>query len=85
MRLIGVVVATAISVAVLAPAALAQDPTVGVYGGEGGNVQGQLDQGGAAAGGVLPFTGIDLAFAFGAGLVLIAVGVVLRRVSRRSV
>lgn len=85
MRLIGLVVTAAVSIAVLAPAALAQDPTVGVYGGEGGNVQGQLDQGGAAAGGVLPFTGIDLALAFGAGLLLIAVGIVLRRVGRRSV
>jgi hypothetical protein len=83
MRLIGLVVAAAVSIAVLAPAALAQDPTVSVYGGEGGNVQGQLDPSGAA-GGVLPFTGIDLAFAFGAGLVLIAVGIVLRRVGRRS-
>ena len=45
----------ALTVLVLAAAAAAQgSPAVGVYGGEGGNIQGQV---GGVASGALPFTG----------------------------
>jgi hypothetical protein len=59
------------------PVALAQQPTSGA--GEGGGVQGAV---GGAADGTLPFTGLDLIFLFAGGLILLAVGLGLRRVSR---
>ncbi len=64
---------------VAASVALAQSPVV---------VSGYGGQGGAAAevegGGALPFTGLDLALLVGGGIVLVAVGVAIRRVSRAA-
>lgn len=64
--------------------AFAQAPTGQAYGGVGPEVDEQV---GVAAGDVvvrdvLPFTGLDLALAVGAGLVLLSVGVVMRRTAR---
>jgi hypothetical protein len=60
------------------PVALAQQPTSGL--GEAGGVQGAV--GGGAADGTLPFTGLDVLFLFAGGLILLAVGMGLRLVSR---
>ena len=70
-------VALATGFLVWAPLALAQQPNSGA--GEGGGVQGAVGGGGD---GTLPFTGLDLLFLFAGGLVLLAVGLGLRRVSR---
>jgi hypothetical protein len=67
-----------------APVALAGPATEPGYGGGGaaGNeVQGAA---GAVAGGSLPFTGLDLALLVVGGLMLLVVGMVLRRAVRRS-
>ena len=79
-----------VSSVVFAPAALAQNASVKTYGG-GANFTAQVAaQGGSggsgsadpvAAGG-LPFTGLDLALAFGGGLALLMVGLVLARLVR---
>jgi hypothetical protein len=76
-----------VSSVVLAPAALAQNASVKTYGG-GANFSAQVAaQGGSgsadpvAAGG-LPFTGLDLVLAFGGGLALLMVGLVLARLVR---
>lgn len=64
--------------------AFAQAPTGPAYGGVGPEVDEQV--GGAAAEvgvrDVLPFTGLDLALATGAGLVLLALGLMMRRTAR---
>lgn len=67
---------------VLTPSALAQDPTVPVHGGMGGDVNTTLDQAvrsQAEPAQTLPFTGLDLTLVVGAGLVLLALGVMLRK------
>jgi hypothetical protein len=77
----------ALLVLVLAPLALAQTPSERGYGGAGG-VVGEVGGGGGGGGvsasgsGGLPFTGLDLAFLVGGGLLLIALGVGLRRFGR---
>ena len=75
LALVGVMVAAAVA----APALLAAPPGAGLlgYGGEGGQVQGQL-----GAQGTLPFTGYDLGLIALAAGMLLAVGFVLRRASR---
>lgn len=65
-------------------AALAQTPAEGVYGGDGGGTQGEVEGGATAgaAGGTLPFTGMDLALMAVAAALLIATGLIIRRVAR---
>ena len=67
-----------------ASVALAQDPTQSGYGGTGGNIQGGVEggTGGGTASGSLPFTGLDLMLLVGAGVLLLAAGLTLRRVGR---
>jgi hypothetical protein len=47
-----------------------------VYGGEGGNIQAEVS--GGAAGGILPFTGLDLLLMALAAMLLIGTGVTMR-------
>lgn len=60
-----------------AGSALAQSSEQTGYNFGGGGVQGEVEGGGA-----LPFTGLDLGLLIGGGLLLVAVGATLRRVSR---
>jgi hypothetical protein len=67
----------ALTVLVLAAAAAAQgSPAVGVYGGQAGNIQGQV---GGVASGALPFTGTSLVLVVAAGLALLFTGFLLVR------
>jgi hypothetical protein len=73
-------VVVAISVLVAAPAALAASVQSGYEGGAG--VQNQVGQSAGAEGvlgGSLPFTGLDLTLLVLGGLVLLTIGLVLRR------
>jgi hypothetical protein len=73
---------------VLAPAALGAGGSAGQgYGGNGGGVQNEVNQGAlhAAAGkSSLPFTGLDLALLVVGGVSLVVVGAGLRRAAKRS-
>lgn len=66
---------------VLATTAAAQSPVEGGYGGQGGDIAGDVE-GAGTAGGALPFTGVDLAMLLVVALVLVAAGVMVRRVAR---
>lgn len=86
-RLIGLIVV--VLVVMLAPAAAAQseDPAVTAYGGVAGEIQGTLDEPATEETqtvGTLPFTGLDLALAGGAGVLLLGLGFGLRRASRNT-
>lgn len=61
-------------------AVAANGPSNAVYGGSGGNVQGALS--GNAPSGQLPFTGFDLVLLVGVAVLLIAVGLGVRRLAR---
>jgi hypothetical protein len=74
--------ATAVFTAALVTAgqALAASPAEQGYGGRGG-VQAEV---GGSAGGGLPFTGVDLAFLVLGGVLLVLLGIGLRRAVRRG-
>ena len=78
----------AMTAAVLALAfagtALAADPTVRAYGGQGGGIQGELQTPARAKPGRLPFTGLDLGLLAGGGMVLLLVGGSLWRLGREK-
>ena len=85
MRVRAVGIAGAIFVFLLtASVALAQDPTGPAYAGPGPNIDDQVARGEVVAGqgGTLPFTGLDVTLALLAGLVLVATGLLTRRVAR---
>lgn len=67
---------------VLAASALGQTPAGRGYGGQGGNVQGDVAGEAGAAAGALPFTGMDLALLGLAAVLLIATGLTMRRLGR---
>jgi len=84
-RLMGLILV--VVVMALAPVAAAQseDPTVSAYGGVAGEIQDTLDQPATEETqtvGSLPFTGLDLAVAGSAGILLLGLGFGLRRASR---
>lgn len=83
MKVLRILVFAVTASLVLAATALAQSPTGQVYGGAAGEAEEQVGAAGdvAAAGGTLPFTGLDLAVALAAGVVLIAVGFTVRRLA----
>ena len=80
MKRVGVTLWGAAAYLTLATTAAAQSPVQGGYGGGGGDVVGGVE--GTGAGGALPFTGADLAMLFVVALVLVAAGVMVRRVAR---
>lgn len=66
--------------AVAAPAAsAAEGSALKTYGGPGAVAQGRIESGTT---GVLPFTGIDIAVFTVAGLLVVAVGITMRRLGR---
>lgn len=67
-----------------ASVALAQDPTGPTYGGSGPDIDSQVGRGEVVAGqgGTLPFTGLDVTLALLAGLLLVTMGVLTRRIAR---
>jgi hypothetical protein len=74
------IVGAAVLALVAAPAAAAAGgSTLHGYGGSAGAVQGTVQKSGS-----LPFTGLSLTGVLIAGLVLVAVGVVIRRMGRAS-
>lgn len=84
-RLMGLIVI--VLAVMLVPAAVAADPNVKAYGGVAGEVQSSLDKPGTSQTGTLgtlPFTGLDLAFAGGAGILLVGLGFGLRQAARKS-
>lgn len=66
-----------------ASVALAGEPTGTAYGPSGSDIDGQVG-GGVAGGqaGALPFTGLDITLALVAGLLLVAMGLLTRRIAR---
>jgi hypothetical protein len=82
MRHFLTVLATACVVAVFVPVASAADPSTRGYGGAAGGVQSEIQRG-ASGGESLPFTGLDVGLLAGGGLLLVALGAGLWRLSRQ--
>lgn len=93
-RSISILAALVVMLVVAAPA-FAQTASQNGYSGQGGQVQGQVDDdsttpvavvesGGSdsGGGGSLPFTGLDVALLAGAGLLLAGAGIGMRRLTR---
>jgi hypothetical protein len=91
-RLARSVVLVAVLGAIIVPAAFAQSSSVSGYGGEGGEAVGATQSNDPTDptnptrsttstndAGVLPFTGLDVGFLLGGGLLLVAVGAGLAR------
>ncbi len=68
----------------MATSALAADPTVRAYGGQGGAIQRELQTPTRDRPGRLPFTGLDLGLLAGGGTVLLLVGGSLWRLGREK-
>jgi hypothetical protein len=70
-----------------APSAMAQGSSVETYGGQGGKAIGLTSSpsdpgsGASSSSGSLPFTGLDIGYLIGGGLLLLAAGAVMARVS----
>lgn len=75
---------TVLGFLMFASVALAQDPTGPAYAGAGPDIDQQVSVGQVAANqtGALPFTGLDLTLALLAGSLLVAMGLVTRRIAR---
>jgi len=86
MRSTRVLLFSLLMVVALAPAALAQSVTGSGYGGVAGDAQDQVGGddglGGTQVAETLPFTGIDLALVAGGALMLLLLGLVVRRRAR---
>lgn len=83
------------ALALLPAVSLAQSSSVGGYGGSGGEVQSALNSGGdsgssgdsgsgSAKAGSLPFTGLDLGWMVGGGIVLVGAGIAMGRAASRA-
>jgi hypothetical protein len=81
MKRVGVTLWGAVAYLALATTAGAQSPVEGGYGGGGGDVVGGVE-GTGTGGGALPFTGADLVMLLVVALVLVAAGLMVRRVAR---
>ncbi|MEO7197091.1 MAG: hypothetical protein ABIZ50_01315 [Solirubrobacterales bacterium] len=86
-----------LAAALMIPAAAsAQSPPVGGYGGSGGNVQNVLTGGStgsdsatsssdtSASTGTLPFTGLDIGWMIGGGILLVGAGIAMSRAAHRA-
>ncbi|MDX6397858.1 MAG: hypothetical protein QOJ43_1266 [Gaiellaceae bacterium] len=85
MRVRGVGIAgTVLAFLMFVSVALAQEPTGPAYAGAGPDIDEQVSRGQVAAGqaGALPFTGLDITLALLAGLLLVAMGLLTRRIAR---
>jgi hypothetical protein len=85
MRVRGVgIVGTVFAFLVFVSVAFAQEPTGPAYAGSGPDIDEQVSRGQVAAGqaGALPFTGLDITLALLAGLLLVAMGLLTRRIAR---
>ena len=88
MKNLMVLAAVVAAMLVFATSAFAQSSSIEGYNDQGGQVQAQIQptggggNSGGGSGGSLPFTGIDLALIGGAGGLLIALGVGMRRLTR---
>jgi hypothetical protein len=78
------VIPAAVLALTFAGTALAADPTVRAYGGEGGAIQRELQTPARDKPGRLPFTGLDLGLLVGGGAVLLLVGGSLWRLGREK-
>jgi hypothetical protein len=85
MRRTRVMLFSLLTVVALAPTAYAQSVTGSGYGGVAGDVQDQVGDDGLAGAQVvetLPFTGVDLVLVVGGALMLLLLGLVVRRRAR---
>ena len=73
--IVGVVVLASLAWVAVAAAS----PKGDVYAGTAGSAQGEVQ-----GGGTLPFTGLDLGLLIGGGVLLLALGLVLRRLTREK-
>jgi hypothetical protein len=82
MKKFGVLLYGGVVSLVLASFASAQTPSGRAYGGAAGELEQQVGSGGVAdTGSTLPFTGLDLGIALAAGLALLAIGILMRRLA----
>lgn len=93
MPIVALLSAIAAICLILPAASLAQSSSVGGYGGNGGEVQsalnggadgGSADSGASAEAGSLPFTGLDLGWMLGGGIVLVGAGIAMGRAASRA-
>lgn len=85
MRVRGVgIVGTVFAFLMFASTALAQEPTGPAYAGSGTDIDEQVSRAQVASShaGALPFTGLDVTLALLAGLLLVAMGLLTRRIAR---
>jgi hypothetical protein len=84
------VLAAGVLALAFASAAVAENSSVETYAGGGGNIQTQVGSGdpsdpsATGGSGSLPFTGLDVGLALGGGLVLLAGGVLIARLTPRG-
>lgn len=72
-----------LSFALMAPAAFAQSDVAG-YGGQGGQVESAVTEGGGGSSDPLPFTGLEIGMLLAIAVALALVGFTLRRLTRHA-